>query len=599
MALHFAAGGSATEVASAGFNLVDVQYIDQVNELPDGTKAMVWLNEGEGVTQSFIDKVTPFLGNPKVYGFFLVDEPDPTGQYHTQVDAEDLKAESDWIHARMPDAKTFITAMDMGSAENSDFSNTYNYDNTHIDLFGISAYPVRTGTDTVDYDMIDRTVAAAVESGIPTSQIVPIHQTFGGGNWTTNTGGKYVMPTADQLQTMMDRWDELVPSPEFDFAYAWGSQEGDVALESSPELQAVFREHNLQDEAPATPPVSEPETPPVSDPATPPVSEPETPPVSDSDTPPVSDSGTPPSDDPAQTIEGNAGANTINGGGGADTMIGHGGNDEYYVDNAGDKGVESSGQGQDRVWTSVSYALSAGSSIEVLGTTKDAGTTAINLTGNESAQTIQGNAGANVINGGGSADKLSGYGGNDDYYVDNASDKVVESSGQGQDRVWTSVSYALSAGLSIEVLGTTMDAGTTAINLTGNELAQTIQGNAGANVVNGGGGADKLSGFGGNDVFVFNSALGDGNVDKITDFNSSQNKIHLDDAIFAELELGTLTSDAFFAGKAAHDSSDHIIYNNSTGALSFDSDGIGGAAQTQFATLSPGLSITATSFFVT
>ncbi|RWF05917.1 MAG: calcium-binding protein, partial [Mesorhizobium sp.] len=34
-------------------------------------------------------------------------------------------------------------------------------------------------------------------------------------------------------------------SPEFDFAYAWGSQEGDVALESSPELQAIFREHNL------------------------------------------------------------------------------------------------------------------------------------------------------------------------------------------------------------------------------------------------------------------------------------------------------------------------------------------------------------------
>ncbi|WP_246811179.1 calcium-binding protein [Mesorhizobium sp. AA22] len=505
----------------------------------------------------------------------------------------------------MPDAKTFITAMDMGSAADPDFSNTYNYDNTHIDLFGISAYPVRTGTDTVDYDMIDRTVAAAVESGIPVSQIVPVHQTFGGGNWTTNTGGKYVMPTADQLQTMMDHWDELVPSPEFDFAYAWGSQEGDVALESSPELQAVFREHNLQDDAPATPPVSDPATPPVSDPATPPVSDSDTPPVSDSDTPPVSDSdtppvsdsGTPPSDGPAQTIEGNAGANTLNGGVGADTMIGHGGNDEYYVDNAGDKGIESSGQGQDRVWTSVSYALSAGSSIEVLGTTKDAGTTAINLTGNESAQTIQGNAGANVINGGGGADKLSGFGGNDDYYVDNAGDKVVESSGQGQDRVWTSVSYAISAGSSIEVLGTTKDAGTTAINLTGNESAQTIQGNAGANVINGGGGADKLSGFGGNDIFVFNSALGNGNVDKVVDFN--QDKIHLDDAIFAELKLGKLASDSFFAGNAAHDSSDHIIYNSSTGALSYDSDGTGGASQTQFATLSPDLSLTAASFFVT
>ncbi|MGX9574067.1 glycoside hydrolase family 16 protein, partial [Mesorhizobium sp. f-mel] len=99
-----------------------------------------------------------------------------------------------------------------------------------------------------------------------------------------------------------------------------------------------------------------------------------TPPVSDSDTPPVSDPGTPPSDDPAQTIKGTAGADTLSGGG-ANTMIGYGGSDEYYVDNAGDKVVEASGQGQDRVWTSVSYALSAGSSIEVLGTTKDAGTT--------------------------------------------------------------------------------------------------------------------------------------------------------------------------------------------------------------------------------
>ncbi|WP_287385244.1 calcium-binding protein, partial [Mesorhizobium sp.] len=138
---------------------------------------------------------------------------------------------------------------------------------------------------------------------------------------------------------------------------------------------------------------------------------------------------------------------------------------------------------------------------------------------------------------------------------------------------------------------------TTAINLTGNESAQTIQGNAGANVINGGGGADKLSGFGGNDIFVFNSALGNGNVDKVVDFN--QDKIHLDDAIFAELKLGKLASDSFFAGNAAHDSSDHIIYNRSTGALSYDSDGTGGASQTQFATLSPDLSLTAASFFVT
>ncbi|WP_165779921.1 calcium-binding protein, partial [Mesorhizobium sanjuanii] len=301
----------------------------------------------------------------------------------------------------------------------------------------------------------------------------------------------------------------------------------------------------------------------------------------------------------AQTIMGNDGNNIIKGWGGADKMIGLGGNDDYYVDNAGDRAVESSGQGQDRVWTSVSYKLEAGSSIEILSTKQDAGTTAINLTGNELAQTIVGNDGNNIIKGWGGADTMIGHGGNDNYYVDNVGDRAVESSGHGQDRVWTSVSYALEAGSSIEVLSTKQDAGTTAINLTGNELAQTIIGNAGNNVINGGRGADILTGFGGNDIFVFNSALGNGNVDRITDFNASQDKIHLENAIFAGLGAGALTAAAFFAGASAHDSSDHIIYNNSTGALSYDSDGIGGAAQIQFATLSPGLSLTASSFFVT
>ncbi|RUV30981.1 MULTISPECIES: family 16 glycosylhydrolase [unclassified Mesorhizobium] len=231
-----------------------------------------------------------------------------------------------------------------------------------------------------------------------------------------------------------------------------------------------------------------------------------------------------------------------------------------------------------------------------IGTETGSGTGTVLPPGGTSDGTLYGTSGADVLRETG-AHTMIGYGGNDDYYVDNAGDKVVESSGQGQDRVWTSVSYALSAGLSIEVLGTTKDAGTTAINLTGNGLAQTIQGNAGANVINGRGGADKLSGFGGNDTFVFNSALGNGNVDRITDFN--QDKIHLDDAIFAGLHLGGLPSAAFFAGTAAHDSSDHIIYNSSTGALSFDSDGAGGASQTQFATLSPHLSLTAASFYVT
>ncbi|MER9969277.1 calcium-binding protein [Mesorhizobium sp. M0060] len=658
--LHYTSGGSPTEIATAGFNLADVQYVSLVNALPDGMKGLVYLNEHEGVTASFIEKMTPFLGNPNVFGFYLVDEPDPTGRWGTYATAENLKAESDWIHEHFPGAKTFITMMNMGSPTNPDFTNTYNPANTHIDYFGLDPYPVRTGTDTVDYDMIDRAVAAAVKSGIPINNIIPVFQAFGGGNWETSDGGRQVMPTAEQMQIMMDHWAKLVPSPAFDYTYKWGTQNGDTALESSPELQAFFREHNLIDTGTAPPPAD----------------------TSDilygtsgddvfhgagghtmigyggNDTYYVEDvrdkeieaagggtdrvltsvshalaagsqieflttnnpSGTTAinltGNEFAQTIQGNAGANVINGGGGADIinggggadiMAGQSGNDTYYVDNAGDKVNEAVGGGTDRVLSSVSHSLSAGAQIEFLTTNNPSGTTAINLTGNEFAQTILGNAGANVINGGGGADiinggsgadTMGGQSGNDTYYVDNAGDKVNEAVGGGTDRVLSTVSYALSAGSQIEFLTTNNPSGTTAINLTGNGFAQTIHGNAGANIINGGGGADILTGNGGNDAFVFNSALGAGNIDKVTDFNKLQDKIQLDDAVFAGLKLGGLSSDAFFAGTAAHDSSDHIIYNSSTGALSFDSDGIGGAAQIQFATLSPGLSLTAGSFLV-
>ncbi len=299
-----------------------------------------------------------------------------------------------------------------------------------------------------------------------------------------------------------------------------------------------------------------------------------------------------------QTINGNAGANIIDGRGGADTMTGYGGNDTYIVDNSRDKVVETAGGGDDTVRSSVSYALSGGSQIEHLATTSPAGTTAINLTGNEFAQTIDGNAGANILDGRGGGDTMTGYGGNDTYIVDNIGDKVIEKVGGGDDTVRASVSYALSAGSQIEHLATTRQSSKAAIDLTGNELAQTIDGNAGANVINGGGGADVLTGYRGKDVFVFKSALGPGNVDKITDFSVSQDKILLDHTVFAGLQPGALSASAFFAGAGAHDTTDRIIYNSSTGALYFDSDGSGGAQQTQFATLSAHLPLSASSFII-
>ncbi len=302
----------------------------------------------------------------------------------------------------------------------------------------------------------------------------------------------------------------------------------------------------------------------------------------------------------ANLIYGNAGSNVLDGKAGADTLVGLQGDDSYYVDNAADSVIESAGGGtNDRVFASVTYTLGAGVQVEQLSTADDAGTTAINLTGNELVNAITGNAGANVLDGKAGADTLSGLGGNDWYYVDNAGDVVVEGAGGGaSDRVFASLSYTLGAGVQVELISTNDNLATTALNLTGNELANMVYGNAGNNVLDGKGGADSLTGMAGADSFAFTTALGGGNVDYISDFNVADDTVQLDDAVFAGLSLGALAAGAFNTGSAATQADDRIIYNAATGALLFDADGLGGAAAVQFATVSTGLGLTSADFVV-
>lgn len=293
--LHYAAGGGLDSngnytPAEAGFNLADIQYVDQANALPNGVQGLVWLDQYQGVTQDFIDKVTPFLNNPKVFGFYLVDEPDPTGQWGPQANAADLKAESDWIHQHDPGAKTFTVLNNMGSSDDPSYMNSYNQANTHIDYFGLDWYPVWSDRPNVDLSTIDKYVAAAEQAGIPLDSIVPVYQAFGGGGWSTETGSQVVMPTAAQEQAMINHWADLVPNPAFDYAYAWGSQNGDTALEDSPELQKVFLAHNTSagTSTPVPPVVS---APPADTPPDTPPSDHSGSSASDGSTPPTSDPG--------------------------------------------------------------------------------------------------------------------------------------------------------------------------------------------------------------------------------------------------------------------------------------------------------------------
>ncbi|GAA4724230.1 hypothetical protein H9L13_12000 [Sphingomonas lutea] len=90
----------------------------------------------------------------------------------------------------------------------------------------------------------------------------------------------------------------------------------------------------------------------------------------------------------------------------------------YAVNNASALVIEGAGwAGIDTVSASVSYALAAGSAIEVLQTGNAKGKGAINLTGNDFAQQLIGNNGANVLDGKGGADDYRGGGGNDRFVL--------------------------------------------------------------------------------------------------------------------------------------------------------------------------------------
>lgn len=262
------------------------------------------------------------------------------------------------------------------------------------------------------------------------------------------------------------------------------------------------------------------------------------------------------------TLWGNSLANTLNGGTGADRMEGAGGDDVYVVDHTGDFVVELASQGSDTVQSSVTHVLSA--NVERLTLT---GSSAANGTGNDLDNLMTGNSGTNVFTGGKGNDtfivstkdsvveaanegidtvqsniawtlganvenliltgttKVAGNGndldnrlegnqntainalkggkGNDTYVV-GTGDTVTEVAGEGNDTVESAIAWTL--GSNLENLTLT---GTTAVNGTGNTLANRLRGNSANNT---------LTGLAGNDTYLFGRG---GGADTIVDSDTT------------------------------------------------------------------------------
>jgi Ca2+-binding RTX toxin-like protein len=238
-------------------------------------------------------------------------------------------------------------------------------------------------------------------------------------------------------------------------------------------------------------------------------------------------------------IFGNSLNNTLNGGLGADTMLGGAGNDTYYVNNEGDRVYETTtitssvnATGTDLVNSSITFSLDTYSYVRFVENLTLTGSAAINGTGNSLNNILIGNAGTNVLSGGAGADTLLGGAGNDTYYIDNAGDKVYETTtisttinAGGTDRVFSSVTVNMDSDAGIRYVENLTLTGTAAINGTGNALKNILTGNTGANTLNGGSDNDILYGATGTDTLI--GGLGSDNlyggsdtVRDVFDFNS-------------------------------------------------------------------------------
>ena len=318
----------------------------------------------------------------------------------------------------------------------------------------------------------------------------------------------------------------------------------------------------------------------------------------------------------ADALFGGAGKDTLNGGADADTMWG-GYGDDVFVVGEGDVFAEGIGQGTDLILLRRAAISLAGQHIE--NVSADMAGLAFTITGNSLANVLTGGGLADTLNGGSNEDTLNG-GAGDDWLIGSFGDDCLDG-GAGADTLWggfgddvfiigdadvflerydqgTDLILLRRAAISLagqHIENVSADMAGLAFTITGNSLANVLTGGALADTLSGGFGNDTLSGGAGNDCliggagddqFIFNTALGETNVDAIRGYSATNDTILLDDAVFTVLgPPGILAAGAFTTGTEATDADHRIIYHGTRGALFYDADGLGGAAAVQFATL--------------
>jgi Ca2+-binding RTX toxin-like protein len=239
------------------------------------------------------------------------------------------------------------------------------------------------------------------------------------------------------------------------------------------------------------------------------------------------------------------------------------------------------------------------------------------IQGTANADTLKGTKGWDTLDGLAGNDKLTGDKGLDTFIISSGSDSITDfnnlGTAVGQEilqvssgatvsatlkAAWTATSTSVnngianlfSSGSSIDLSAINRGQGWNLTNtgksttftgsvfddvLTGGTATDYLFGGVGNDVLNGGKGFDHLTGGTGADTFRFTGGSGITNADRITDFVSGVDKIQIDATLLKNETKGQLSDTKFTAAKAATNTTQHFVYDNTNGNLWYDADGSG------------------------
>jgi calcineurin-like phosphoesterase family protein len=222
-------GSSARLVASYGWNLLDVSSRSAADRLPPKTRGLVWFGDyhNSSCTWEVSDAelrrdVREMARDPKVFGYFISDEPDPTACPGAPAQH---RARTRLIHALSP-GKPTVLLVDSNSGR-ATLKQIPEWAGT-ADLFALDPYPCYRGKPC-NFDWIDKVIRAADKAGL---SYWGVAQAFADSTWR--------WPTKAEERHMVSQWAASRQSGYMTFAWRWSGH----TLAKQPALLGVLKKFN-------------------------------------------------------------------------------------------------------------------------------------------------------------------------------------------------------------------------------------------------------------------------------------------------------------------------------------------------------------------